>query len=77
MRQIDLLPALPSVWPDGQVKGLRTPGGFELDITWKEQKVTSVTVKSVFGTRCQLNLKGETIPVRLKKGESKTFHPRV
>lgn len=42
--KIELLPALPAGWKDGSFKGLRARGGYELNCTWKDGKVTSVEV---------------------------------
>ncbi len=51
---IYLLPALPSVWPDGEVTGLVTRGGFVLDIAWKDGKVAEVKIHSTVGGNCRL-----------------------
>ncbi len=51
---IYLLPALPSVWPDGEITGLRSRGGFEFDIKWRDGKIETVKVKSTIGGVCRL-----------------------
>lgn len=47
---IHLLPALPDVWQTGEVKGLKTRGGFEIvDMKWEQGKVFSVIIRSTIG----------------------------
>ena len=37
---VEALPALPSAWPNGKIKGVRTRTGQTLDLSWKNGKVT-------------------------------------
>lgn len=52
--QVILLPALPDAWPDGEVKGLRARGGFEVDIKWADGDLENVTVHSEKGGMCEV-----------------------
>ncbi len=51
---IYLLPALPSAWKTGEVKGLVARGGFELDIKWTNGVVEKVVIRSRNGGNCRL-----------------------
>jgi hypothetical protein len=54
---IELLPALPKEWPDGEIKGARARGGFVIDMIWKDYKPVTVTVKSLLGKEIDLKYK--------------------
>ncbi len=51
---IHLLPALPTCWTEGEVKGLRTRGGFVVDIKWKEGKLSECRITSTIGGTLRL-----------------------
>jgi len=51
---IYVLPALPTVWGKGEIKGLVARGGFEMDIKWSQNKVEKVFIKSRNGGNCRL-----------------------
>ncbi len=54
MGQIHLLPALPKVWSEGEIKGIRARGAFEIDMTWKDGKLTKALIRSDKGSDCIL-----------------------
>ena len=68
---IELLPALPSAWPEGSIHGLRARGGFDVDIEWENGLLKSASIKSLAGQPCRLQYNGTTIDVNLSKGKRK------
>lgn len=51
---IHLLPALPDSWASGEVKGLLAYDGHKIDMSWKEGKITKVTVHATRAGTCYL-----------------------
>ena len=71
---IDLLPALPDDWADGEFKGVCTTGAFELDMQWKQKKITEVKVLSKQGNVCHLFTGGKVkVTLNSKKVKVESF----
>ena len=51
---VELLPALPSEWPTGKITGLKTRGGFIVDMEWDQGKLSKATITSTLGGNCRL-----------------------
>ena len=71
-KYIDLLPALPSSLPSGEIKGICARGGFVLDIKWKDGKLEQTTVLSTAGQDCFLRYNGMVVTFKTQKGS--TYH---
>ena len=74
---IELLPALPSELPDGEVKGICARGGFELDINWKDGQLASANIRSSLGNRARLRYRGVTRELKLRRGGASRWDGRA
>ena len=64
---IHLLPALPSTWEEGSVTGLKSRGGFEVDMEWNGGQLQKATIHSSIGgvarIRSYVELEGDGLKV--------------
>ena len=68
---IELLPALPYNWKNGEVSGLRARGGITVDMTWKNHQVTDLTLTALHPCKVVLTIQGKQDTVKLRKGQTK------
>lgn len=69
--EITLLPALPEQWKDGSVKGICARGSFVIDMSWKDGKVTSLSITSRKGGKTRVNFNNKSVKINLKANETK------
>ena len=71
---LHLLPALPSAWPSGSVRGLRARGGFEVEMAWHEGRLTRASVLSHVGGPCAVRLGDLTTTLETRAGRTYTLN---
>lgn len=52
--EINILPALPTAWHKGEVKGLCAKGGFDVDIKWENNKLIEAVITSKVESECRI-----------------------
>ncbi|MCR2823473.1 glycoside hydrolase family 95 protein [Lederbergia panacisoli] len=71
---VELLPALPSTWIKGFIKGIRVQGGFEVNISWDKKLVDEIEVISNAGNSFILK-SCKSVIIRQKEKEDKVIAP--
>ncbi|MDA6070632.1 glycoside hydrolase N-terminal domain-containing protein [Flavobacterium sp. AC] len=73
---VHLLPALPDLWQEGSIKGIRVRGGFEIvEMKWENYQLIKLIVKSELGGNLRLRMPNNLIlqsggKVTAAKGEN-------
>ncbi|PCH78317.1 MAG: alpha-L-fucosidase [Flavobacteriaceae bacterium] len=62
---IALLPALPDVWSQGEISGLKARGNFEISIKWKKSKVYEFGVKGAPFEPVKIQVNGRVLDIHL------------
>ncbi len=52
--ELHLLPALPDIWKEGSVKGLKARGNYTVNINWQENKIRNAVIISNAGGLCKI-----------------------
>ena len=68
--ELELLPALPSQWRNGSVRGLRARGGFTVDISWRGGQVARARVHASSPAETRIRYGDEVLSVSLGPDEA-------
>jgi alpha-L-fucosidase 2 len=68
--EIDLLPALPSVWPAGKVTGLRARGDVTVDLSWSAGKLIEARLTSGRDRTVRVRFGEQVRDVAVRRGEA-------
>ena len=75
--EIHILPALPKVWQDGFIKGLKARGNFTIDIYWSKGKLAKLKVKSGSGGECNIKYENKVIQFSTEVGKDYSFNKEL
>ena len=68
---INILPALPQEWKDGEIKGFRTRGGATVDLSWKDGKPSGLAVTGGWNPETKIQLPdGRKLDLNIPEGKT-------
>ncbi len=73
--ELEFLPALPSAWPEGSVRGLRARGGFDVDLEWADGCLVATTIRSRLGKEARLRYGDIVETLTIPAGKSHAWRP--
>lgn len=69
--EVELLVALPRVWPNGKVSGLRARGGIQVtELVWRNGALNRVELRATLAGPCTVRFGGRRVKLMLKAGEA-------
>jgi len=74
---LHLLPALPSAFPEGDVRGLRARGGLEVAIAWQDGKLVKATFNSKESKPVKIRYAGREKEIQAKAGQTYELGPTL
>ncbi len=72
---IRILPALPVLWKNGTVKGLKARGGLTIDIFWSNNVLDKAIIKSEFDNKFNLIHQDKVTSIKMQKGDTYVYEP--
>ena len=70
---MQILPALPDAWSEGEIKGLKARGGFAVDIRWKSGKLETCNITSLAGSELKVSWGGKMVSMATEAGKTYSF----
>ena len=71
---VNLLPALPTAWHMGYVKGLKARGGYTVDMNWKNGLLKEASITAFKAGVCRVKYRGKEELLNLQAGETRELH---
>jgi alpha-L-fucosidase 2 len=72
-----LLPALPSAWPEGRLRGVRARGAIAVDIRWRNGRLDGASLTSATDRSVTVRCEGRSADLRLPAGRAVSLAPSL
>ena len=67
LQVIELLPALPDAWKNGNFNGLKARGGYKVNVEWSEGKIAKAEITNQFPGKCIVKYSGKEKIIDFKR----------